>query len=468
MSSKIRMAPLDAGFLLAERQESPQHGSILLTFTPGSHPAHDHMQQLANQLRQFPVTAPRFSWIPSRDLTDRLAPAWKVLPPSDIDIDYHFRHTALPAPGGEWELALTVSRIVTQPLDLTRPLWEFHLIEGLAEGRYAVLVKMHHALMDGMTALKTIRRWLTTDSSTVGIPPIWAAEPPQPTRPKASPGRSWSPVKTLSTVRNTISSATAVGKATLSTIAAYGPHDNGLVVPYAPPESILNRPITQRRRMSTQIIDLPRVQSISAQIGGTVNDTVALILSEALRRYLIELDALPDRPLVAGVLASLRDTVNPQLAENAGNMISFIFADLATETSDIPERANRIVSSTTAGKQHLLGLGADALGYSTLALAPFIVSMATGTGHRLPMFNVGLSNVPGIRVPLYWNGARADALHATTIIANGHALVVTVTSWVDQLCFTVTACPDALPHSQRLSVHIAEALDIVEDALSAS
>jgi diacylglycerol O-acyltransferase / wax synthase len=108
----------------------------------------------------------------------------------------------------------------------------------------------------------------------------------------------------------------------------------------------------------------------------------------------------------------------------------------------------------------------DAMTYSWLMLAPFVLTTVTGTGHLLPMFNVGLSNVPGLEVPLYWNGARAEALHATTIITNGQALVVTVTSWGENLCFTFTACPDAVPHSQRLSIYMVDAIDDVEKALN--
>ena len=108
------------------------------------------------------------------------------------------------------------------------------------------------------------------------------------------------------------------------------------------------------------------------------------------------------------------------------------------------------------------------MAYSSLMLAPFVLTNLTGTGHLLPMFNVGLSNVPGVDTPIYWNGARAEALHATTIVTNGQALVVTVTSWGENLCFTFTACPDTVPHSQRLSTYLVDALDDVEKALTAT
>jgi len=185
-----------------------------------------------------------------------------------------------------------------------------------------------------------------------------------------------------------------------------------------------------------------------------------------MRRYLSERDALPGRSLVGGVLTSLHATMEGTAAAEGGNVISFIFADLATDTDDIAERAARVRASTRAGKDHLLGLGHDAMTYSTLMLTPLIASMAVGQGHRmLPMHNIGLSNVPGIDRPAYYNGAEVEALHATTIIAHGQAAIVTVASWNGTLCFTLTSCPDSVPHPQRIAVYLGEALEQVESAL---
>ena len=257
----------------------------------------------------------------------------------------------------------------------------------------------------------------------------------------------------------------AIGAATGRTISAARGVGGDLIAPYNSPRTIFNGAITQRRRVSTQRIELKRLKQIAEQIDGTVNDAIATVFGGSLRRYLVELNGLPDRSLVAGVLASLRATVDEATSESSGNLISFIFADLATDTDDSTERARRVVASTRAGKDHLLGLGRNAMNYSTLMLAPFVVTTITGTGHRLPAFNVGLSNVPGVDAPMYWNGAQAEAVHATTIITNGQALVVTVTSWNGRLCFTFTACPDTVPHPQRLAVLLADAVDEVERAL---
>ncbi|MGX9672921.1 wax ester/triacylglycerol synthase family O-acyltransferase [Mycobacterium sp. HM-7] len=473
---KKRMTLLDSGFIRMERHESPQHGTILIIFQEPAGSPPDYMQRLAAHMRGFPVTRTRFNWRLSKSLTDKAVPAWDVLAPDDIDLDYHFRHSALPRPGSELELALVVSRLATHPIDLSRPPWEVHLIEGLQEDRFALFVKVHHSLVDGMTVLKILRSWLSEDPTQTDAAPLWVSAPAlkskAPQRKRGKEDETSLLRKVVGAAQGAVDVAVGVGESAVSiggavakTVAAGFGSGDGLVAPYSPPRTLFNDRITQRRRISTQRVELARLRSIARRIDGTLNDAIATVFGGAVRRYLIEHDALPDRTLVGGVLASLRATVDEAASEDAGNVISFIFADLATDIDDIDERAKRVVRSTRAGKDHLLGLNKDAMNYSSLMLLPFLATTLTGTGHLLPAFNVGLSNVPGVDVPMYWNGALAEALHATTIITNGQALVVTVTSWNDHLCFTFTACPDAVPHSQRLSVYLVEALEDAEKAL---
>jgi diacylglycerol O-acyltransferase / wax synthase len=467
---KKRMAPIDASFIHMERHESPQHGSVLfvLRTPPGAPP--DYMKSLFVRMRQHPVTAAPFNHALSRDWIDRLAPAWAVLPPEQIDLDYHFRHSALPQPGGELELGLLVSRLVTHPLDLSRPPWEIHLIEGLEGGRFAFFMKMHHSLVDGMSVLRMVRNWLCEDPAKSDAPPLWAnIPPPRPSASRKREGSAAPPLqRLLHLAKRPLAALPEIAQAMRATVDAARGQGGGLVAPYTAPRSLFNRAISQRRRISTQRLDLKRVQGVAKLMDGTLNDAVALLLGTALRRYLMELDQLPDRALVAGVLVSLHQVMEGTAAEGAANAISMIFADLATETGSIAERAERICRSTGAGKEHLLGLRNRAMAYSTLMLAPYIAGMVSGQGHRLPPFqSVALSNVPGTKVPLYYNGAEVEALHATTIIGSGGALVLTVTSWNRQLCFTFTACPDTVPHSQRLAVYLADALGEVENALGA-
>jgi len=189
-SMKKRMSSTDAAMIFMERREAPQHGSILFVLRPPPAAPDDYMQQLFAQMREHPVTAAKFNGVLARGLIDRATPAWELLAPEAIDIDYHFRHSALPAPGGELELGMLISRLVAHPLDMSRPPWELHLIEGLEDGRFAIYAKMHHALIDGMTMMRVVRSWLSEDAEIRDTPPLWAHEPaPRKPRPRhpASP-----------------------------------------------------------------------------------------------------------------------------------------------------------------------------------------------------------------------------------------------------------------------------------------
>ncbi len=466
---KRSMSALDAAFIQAERDEAPQHGSVLFILRKPDDASATYLADLATSMRGHEVTASRFNYVLSPGYVRRLRPSWTVLPPEQIELDYHFRHSALPQPGGELELATLVSRLVTHPIDLDRPPWEVHLIEGLENERFAILMKMHHAMIDGMSALQMIKSWLSDDPTDRSQPPLWAHRVPGTPRPASHSGQTARTTRdaVLGAVRAPVTVAASVTRALAADVGAARDGTQPLVPPYTAPRTILNGRVTQRRRIATQRLPLDRVKAISDLTGGTLNDAVAIMLGTAMRRYLDELDSLPDRPLVAGVLTSLRATMTERAADQSGNAISMLFADLATEIHDINARALRVVSSTRAGKEHLLGLEGHAMAYSSLMLAPFVVGNMTGTGHLLPpLQNVGLSNVPGTTTPLFHNGAEVEALHATTIVGSGGALVVTVTSWADHLCFTVTGCPDAAPHCQRVAVYLADALEEVENALA--
>lgn len=350
---------------------------------------------------------------------------------------------------------------------MRRPLWEAHLIEGLADNRFALLVKAHHAMIDGISTLKLIRSWLSEDAEETHAPPLWAMAAQRANTPRSIAPSIAAQVKAIpDSLRSVTTTIRAVQRGVEADLRALFMHDQNLVAPYTAPHSIFNGPITQRRRVATQRLELNRVRTVATAIDGTLNDAIAVVVATALRRYLLELDALPDRALIAGVLTSLRGTMDAEASERAGNAISMIFADLATEIENIGERAQRVVASTRAGKEHLLGLERSASAYSSLMLSPFVFGGMTGNGHRVkPLLNVGLSNVPGLSSPVFHNGAEVEALHATTIIDNGSALVITVTSWNQHLAFTITGCPDTVPSCQRISIYLADALGEVEKAL---
>jgi len=171
MTSKIPLGALDAAFLFGETRNTPMHVASLQTFRiPSGAPPH-FVSELYAYMRGFPVSAEPFNYQVASGLRGKLRPSWEIR--DDIDLDYHLRFSALPYPGGERELGILVSRLHSIPMDLSRPLWEVHLIEGLEDNRFAFYYKMHHALVDGMTAMRLVT--LSNDRADGFAPPIWAA-----------------------------------------------------------------------------------------------------------------------------------------------------------------------------------------------------------------------------------------------------------------------------------------------------
>src|ERR1700751_2503884 len=163
----------DRIFLTADSADTPQHVASLSTFTVPPGAGDEFVQELAATMRAQTTFAAPFNYRLQSLLLKKIAPAWDVLSDDEIDLDYHFRHSALPKPGGERELGVLVSRLHSRALDLSKPLWEVHLIEGLDENRFAFYFKVHHALMDGIGGTRRLRRMLSTDPADREVRPLW-------------------------------------------------------------------------------------------------------------------------------------------------------------------------------------------------------------------------------------------------------------------------------------------------------
>jgi WS/DGAT/MGAT family acyltransferase len=243
-------------------------------------------------------------------------------------------------------------------------------------------------------------------------------------------------------------------------------HDPQEALPFAGPRSILNARVSAQRRFATQHYALERVRAVAKAADVTVNDVFLGLCAAALRRYLLEIDALPSKPLTAGVPVSVR----PADDENAGNAISFIIASLNTDIDDPIERLHAIRRSTQVAKDHLQALpkaGIDS--YTMIFMAPFMLQLLAGLGGKLrPMFNVTISNVPGPRHALYFNGARMEQIYPVSLLSHGQALNITSVSYDGQFNIGYTGCRDALPSMQRLAVYTGEALDELAQRLGLS
>jgi len=455
--------PLDAAWLYVDTRETPMQVGCLAIFSlpPKAGPAFlRKMVESFRKTREFVypfnlrLKAPRLRF---------LLPAWEE--DRRIDLDYHFRHSALPAPGGERELGMLVSRLHSNPMDFNRPLWESHLIEGLENRRFALYVKMHHSLVDGISGMRMVARMLSPDpASRMQLPP-WAVGAKQGSARREALVSPWQAA--VDGMRLQMKTVPGVSRAFGEIVREAVRHEQKhWALPFSGPRSALNGKVSGQRRFATQHYSLERVRRIAKAADVTVNDVFLEICSASMRRYLGAINALPDKPLTAGVPVSVR----PADDQSAGNAISFIIANLNTHIADPLQRLRAIHDSTQAAKLHLQHLPkADIDNYTALFMAPFMAQLLSGLGgHLRPMFNLTVSNVPGPDRTLYFNGAKMEQMYPVSLLAHGQALNITAVSYADQFNVGFTGCRDALPSMQRLSVYAGEALDDLERMLGVS
>jgi len=460
-----KMNVLDASWLLVESPEAPMQVGQLLTLDLPPNASENWLRDQFETWRKFDTFYPPFNLKP-RFLFGLPMPRWKV--DNDLDLDYHFRHSALPKPGGERELGILVSRLHSHPLDLNRPLWEFHLIEGLENNRWAIYAKCHHSLIDGVSGVRMLQRMMTTSAKTKNMPPPWGVKPaPKVAKPhkaaNAAPTQENALRHTMDSMRGNLVTLNTLRRAFRRLILAGVDNEEPLMTPFKCPPSILNGRIGQARRFATQHYDLPRMKKIAKAANCSLNDIVLAISGTALRRFLKEINALPKAPMTAGLPVNIR----PANDQSTGTAISFIMASLATDIADPLHRLNAIKESTHRAKAHLSTLPSDLLmQYTALVMAPMMIQLVTGLGGRMrSVFNITISNVPGPKQTLYYNGAELIAVYPLSLIPHGQALNITCLSYADTLNFGFTGCRDSLPSLQKIAVYTGDALDELEKLL---
>jgi diacylglycerol O-acyltransferase / wax synthase len=454
-----RLSGLDAAFLEMESATRHMHVGSLLIFDPPDDTDRVRFSRFLQLVRSRLHLVPRYR---QRLITPPLhsgAPVW--VDDRHFDLAYHVRHAALPAPGTTAQLTEYSARILSRQLDRDRPLWELYLIEGLDEGRIALLSKNHHAMVDGLDGvdLATVLFDLDPDAS-LEIPA------PQPWEPRPTPSRSQlaaqqavrlatSPAEVAesvqriaSTPRNTARKVAQVGRGLARVIGS------NLAKPA--PRSLLNQPPGPHRRLSIQRVALEDVRLVKDTFKTTVNDVVLAVTADAIGRFLRERTARTDGLwLRAMVPVSTRvDSEGHQL----GNRVVSVFADLPMFEMDPIERLrvcqdgmSEVRSSHAAvGANYLVGLGDFA--------PPTLHAMASRLAVNSRVYNFLVTNVPGPQVPIYCLGARLLGAFPFTSLAANHALGVGVMSIEGWLNFGFTADYDALPDIENLCGHLVDAV----------
>jgi diacylglycerol O-acyltransferase len=447
------ISPTDALFLFGESREHPMHVGGLQLFTPPEGAGPEFVHDVYQDMLSHTHFAPTFRKHPATLLGGIAPVGWAY--DDDVDIEYHLRRSALPTPGRVRELLELTGRLHTSLLDRHRPLWETHLVEGLEDGRFAVYSKFHHALIDGVSALRMTIRTLSEDPADENLRVPW--DLPSRTRD----GRRLS---VRGSALGAAGAALGLAPSTLR-VARAALLEQGLTRTFSAPRTIFNVKIGGARRVAAQSWSLDRIKVIKEAAGSvTVNDVVLAMCAGALRAYLLEQHALPDAPLVAMVPVSLRPESD---ADAGGNQVGAILCSLATDMSDPAQRLRAIADSMRGNKAVFAGLSkVESMALSALLLSP--VALATVPGFIAatpPPFNIVISNVPGPRVPMYWKGARLDGNYPMSIALDGLALNITLVNNAGNLDFGLVGCRHSVPHLQRLLGHLEDSLTDLERAV---
>ncbi len=401
-----------------------------------------------------------------------------------FDLDYHVRRAGLPAPGGRRELAEFMADLAARPLDRSRPLWEFHVAEGLADGRTALVAKVHHAVIDGVSGADVLAAFFDL-AADPGPRPLFGASPADasedgptgaqgeeadgseaPDPPGALPGELEQLRRTLSGVPGQLDTLARSVVRTVQTARAVNSHhrESGAALPpslFETPRTSINGAISPHRRVALADLSLPDVRRVAAAFGGTANDVILAVTAGGLRALFAGRAEEPETSLVAMVPVSVRTEAERGAL---GNRVSAMLVSLATGVTDPAARLRHIRDGMRAAKEQNRAVDPSVFASWAEAAFPAVatrLSRLVGNlrifDHVRPPFNLVVSNVPGPEPAVFLAGARMESLHPLGPIMEGVGLNVTVFSYRDTVHVGVLACRDLVPD-----------VDVLGDALVTS
>ncbi len=462
--------PPSAAFLLAESRNQPMHVGGLQLYEKPKDAGPDFVRELFEAATSSDEEImPLFRKHPYRSVKTAGQLFWRE--DEQFDIEHHVRHNALPSPGRIRELLDLCGRLHSTRLDWERPLWEAHLIEGLADGRVAMYTKIHHGLVDGISAMRLVASTMSSDPDERDMAAPWAARAVR-TRSK-SPDPEGDAAKTLAslpgdalrTALGVTAEAAGMPAALIKTLSK-GVRNETSTLSFHTPKTMFNRNITSARRFAAQDWPTERIRAIGKATGTTINDVVLAMCGGAIRTYLIEHDALPDAPLVAMVPIGLKAKESHLPSAEGGNAVGAVMARLGTDQADPGDRLKAVHKSMNDGKDALKSLTpVQILAMSAIGQAPAVLGPALKMqGIIRSPYNLIISNVPGARTTQYWNGAKLVGNYPLSIPINGMALNITCTSYDGNMDFGLTGCRRTVPHLQRLLTFLDDEVAALEKA----
>jgi diacylglycerol O-acyltransferase len=482
-----QLTSLDAQFLAVESGRTYGHVGSLCVYDPSTAPGGElTIKDVCHMVSERLHLLPPFRWRLVNVPLGLDLPYWVEDP--DFDLDFHIRESAIPPPGDDRKLAETVSRIFARPLDRSRPLWELYLIHGLPDGRVALLTKVHHAVVDGVSGNEILSVLLDPSPEGKEIPP-------RPVRrfgervpgelemlARGAAGLPRQPLRALKALPSTLPALTEVpganafpivprlskGLSKLRGLAGAPTGDDILEITSArAPKTSFNGRISPHRRFAFGSLSLDAVKDIKNELGITVNDVVVTLCASAVRRWLLDRDELPQAPLVAMVPVSVRA---PHEAQAFGNRISAMIVPIPTDVADPRLRLKRAHELLRGAKANHAALPASLLTDATSFIPPAVAALAARTAidvlsRTRPPLNLVISNVPGPRESLFCAGAKLEDMFPVSVVVDGVGLNMTVMSYRDRLDFGIVTDQGQIPDAWPFIEHLHTALEELQTVL---
>jgi WS/DGAT/MGAT family acyltransferase len=454
--SPERLTPLDASFLYLERPAMHMHVAALAILDPSTRrDGRLRFEDVASTMASRLHLAPRFRQRVATVPFDLGLPLW--VDDAAFDLAFHLRRAALPTPGGRRELAGYVQRVLSRPLDRTKPLWELYVIEGLEDGHVATLMKVHHAMIDGLSGMHLAAAIydLSPEPPAVPAPPRWRPEP-EPSSGDllrdAVRDLAAHPVEAVSTAVDNVRRSPALAALGLGTVMSgvRSIFDMG-----ARPSSPFDVRIGPNRRFAMTEAPVQRFKDVKDALGGTVNDVVLTVVGRALGRLLRSRgEPTRGRTLRVMVPVSVRGGADGAL----GNRVAPAFVDLPIGAMTPKRRLALVREGTAHLKGSMMAMGADAI-IGLGAYAPGgLLAAAARLISRGPWFNLVVSNIPGPQQPMYLAGARLVASYPSLPLGENSALSIACTSLAGTMAFGLTGDWDGMPDVEALSAELDESL----------
>ncbi|GJF18196.1 diacylglycerol O-acyltransferase [Mycolicibacterium cyprinidarum] len=454
-----RLSGLDASFLYLETAAQPLHVCSILELDTSTMPGGYTFERLRDGLSLRIKAMPEFREKLADNRFNLDHPVW--VEDKDFDVDRHLHRIGLPSPGGRNELTEICGHIASLSLDRSRPLWEMWVIENVAGtdaqtgGRIAVMTKVHHAGVDGVTGANLMSKLCSTEPDAPPPDPVDGAGDASGLEIAVSGAVRYAsrPLKLANILPSTLSSVVDTVKRART--------GQAMAAPFAAPQTPFNANVTGHRNVAFAQLDLEDIKTVKNHFGVKLNDVVMALVSGVLRKFMLDRGELPENSLVAMVPVS----VHGRSDRPGRNQVSGMFSKLETNVEDPAERLKIIAEGNSVAKQHSSGISATLLQDWSQFAAPavFGVAMRVYASSRLsgarPVHNLVVSNVPGPQMPLYMLGCEVDAMYPLGPIFHGSALNITVMSLNGKLDVGIVSCPELLPDLWDMADDFQPALD---------